>query len=273
VVVRITNKFQNSDFVRDVIVHADMPRVDVNMKVNWHEQHILLKVGFPVNAQATKATFEIPYGTIERPTTRNTPAEQAQFEVPAQRWGDISDASLGFSLLNASKYGYDAKGNVVRLSLLRSPNMPAPDGRFADQGYHEFTYALYPHSGDWKSGGTMRQGYELNYPLIPVEVQPHAGSWTQKRSFAAVEPDNVIVTALKKAEDSDDLIFRFYEFEGKATDVKLHLPEAAASATETSLMEKQEKPLTPVQSGRELNIPTGPYEIKTVAVSFPSAQN
>jgi alpha-mannosidase len=78
---------------------------------------------------------------------------------------------------------------------------------------------------------------------------------------------------LKKAEDSDDLIFRFYEFEGKPTDVKLRLPEVASSATETSLMEKQEKPLTPAQSGRELTIPTGPYEIKTVAVSFPSSQN
>jgi len=273
VVLRIKNKFQNSDFVQDVIVHAGVPRIDVNMKVNWHEQHILLKVGFPVNVQATKATFEIPYGTIERPTTRNTPAERAQFEVPAQRWGDISDASRGFSLLNASKYGYDAKGNVIRLSLLRSPNMPAPDGRFADQGYHEFSYALYPHSGDWKAGGTMRQGYELNYPLLPIEVQPHAGSWSQERSFAAVEPANVIVTALKKAEDSDDLIFRFYEFEGKATDVKLHLPEAAANAFETNLMEKNEKPLALPQNPRELSIPTGPYEIKTVSVSFPSSPN
>ena len=273
VVLRIKNKFQNSDFVRDIIVHADVPRIDVNMKVNWHEQHILLKVGFPVNADATKATFEIPYGTIERPTTRNTPAEQAQFEVPAQRWGDISDASRGFSLLNASKYGYDAKGNVIRLSLLRSPNMPAPDGRVADQGYHEFTYAMYPHSGDWKTGGTMRQGYELNYPLLPIEVQPHAGSWPRKRSFATVEPNNVIVTALKRAEDSDDLIFRFYEFEGKPADVRLHLPEAAASAAETNLMEKHERPLTLPESGRELRIPTGPNEIKTVAVSFPSSRN
>jgi alpha-mannosidase len=273
VVVRITNKFQNSDFVRDVVVYADEPRIDVNMKVNWHEQHILLKVGLPVNAEATKATFEIPYGTIERPTTRNTPAEQAQFEVPAQRWGDISDPRSGFSLLNASKYGYDAKGNTIRLSLLRSPNMPAPDGRFADQGYHEFTYALYPHSGDWKAGGTMRQGYELNYPLMPVEVQPHAGSWPQKRSFAAVEPNNVIVTALKKAEDSNDLIFRFYEFEGKPAEVKLRLPEAAASASETNLMEENKKPLTLPQGGNELSISTGPYEIKTVSVSFATPQN
>jgi alpha-mannosidase len=273
VVVRITNKFQSSDFVRDIVVHPDVPRIDVHMKVNWRESHILLKVGFPVNVHATKATFEIPYGTIERATTRDTPAERAQFEVPAERWGDISDASQGFTLLNASKYGYDAKGNVIRLSLLRSPTMPPPDGRIADQGFHEFTYALYPHSGDWKTGGAMRQGYELNYPLLPIEVQPHTGSWPEKRSFAAIEPANVIVTALKKAEDSDDLIFRFYEFEGKPSQVKLHLPAAAASAAETNLVEKQPSPIAPQQQGHELIIPAGPYEIKTVAVSFPSARN
>jgi alpha-mannosidase len=272
-VVRITNKFQSSDFVRDLVVQPGVPRIDVQTKVNWHESHILLKVGFPVNVQATKATFEIPYGTIERPTTRNTPAEKAQFEVPAERWGDISDANQGFSLLNASKYGYDAVGNVIRVSLLRSPTMPAPDGRIADQGYHEFTYALYPHSGDWKAGGAMRQGWELNYPLSGVEVQTHPGSWSQKRSFVAVEPANVIVTALKKAEDSDDLIFRFYEFEGKSADVKLHLPEAAASAAETDMMEKHQTPITLGQQGREVALPAGPYEIKTVAVSFPSAKN
>ena len=271
VVIRIRNKFQNSDFVRDLVVHPNVPRIDVHTQVNWHESHILLKVGFPVNVQATKATFEIPFGTIERPTTRNTPAEMAQFEVPAQRWGDISDASQGFSLLNASKYGYDAEDNRIRLSLLRSPSMPAPDGRIADQGFHEFTYALYPHAGDWKGAGTMRQGYELNYPLIPVEVQPHPGAWPTTRSFASVEQENVIVTALKKAEDSDELVFRFYEFEGKSTAVKMSLPEAASSAMEADLMEKQERPIA--LEGHELTVPTGPYEIKTVAVSFPSTKN
>lgn len=271
-VVRIKNKFQNSDFVRDIVVYPDVPRIDVHTRVNWHESHILLKVGFPVNVQATKATFEIPYGTIERPTTRNTPAERAQFEVPAQRWGDISDATLGVSLLNASKYGYDAKDNVIRLSLLRSPAMPAPDGRIADQGVHEFTYSFYPHRGNWQDGGTMRQGYELNYPLIPVEVTPHAGSWQARRSFLSVEPRNVIVTALKKAEDSNDLVFRFYEFEGKHTNVLVHLPESADSAAETNLMEKQEHSIE-LNDKQEITIPTGPYEIKTVAVSFPSAKN
>ena len=267
-VIEIRNRFQNSEFVRDMIVQPHVPRIDVQTKVNWHEEHVLLKVGFPVNVRATKATFEIPYGTIERPTTRNTPAERAQFEVPAQRWGDISDESEGLSLLNASKYGYDAKDNVLRLSLLRSPNMPAPDGRFADQGYHEFTYALYPHAGNWQAGGTMRQGYELNYPLIPVQVEHHAGAWPADHSFVAVSPSNVVITAIKKAEDSNGLIFRFYEFEGKSTDVRLELPGGATSAMETNLMEKHIHPLSLLRNGHAVDVPTAPYAIETVEAIF-----
>ncbi len=164
-VIRVKHHFQKSTFVQDITMYPGVPRVDVHMQVDWHEQHILLKVAFPVRAESDKATFEIPYGSVERPTTRNTPAEQAQFEVPALRWADISDAIHGFSLLNDSKYGYDAKDNVLRLSLLRSPTWPDPE---TDQGQHEFTYSLYPHGGTWREAMTVHQGYELNYPLMAV---------------------------------------------------------------------------------------------------------
>ncbi len=267
-VIEIRNHFQNSDFIRDLVFQPHVPRIDVRTRVNWHEQHILLKVGFPVNVHVTKATFEIPFGTIERPTTRITPAEKAMFEVPAERWGDISDSAEGVSLLNDSKYGYDALNNVIRLSLLRSPTMPAPDGRFADQGYHEFTYSLYPHAGNWQQGGTMRQGYDLNYPLIPVEAEPHAGTWPTNHSFVSVEPANAIITAIKKAEDSDALIVRFYEFDGKSTNVRLQLPQAASSAAETNLMEKTLHSLALQEGGREVEIPVSPYSITTVEASF-----
>src|SRR5580700_5015907 len=82
-VVRVKKHFQNSTFVQDIAMYAGEPRVDVKMQADWHEKHILLKVTFPLSAHSDKATFEIPYGSIERPTTRNTPAEQAKFEVPA----------------------------------------------------------------------------------------------------------------------------------------------------------------------------------------------
>ena len=275
-VIRIQHKFRaptrqdgpDSTIQQDLRVYAGVPRIDVNTKVDWHEQHVLLKAAFPVNVQSDKATFEIPYGSIERPTTRNTPEEQGMFEVPALRWGDLSNATQGFSLLNASKYGYDAKDNVIRLSLLRSPQMPAPDNHIADQGLHEFTYSLYAHAGGWKAGNTMRQGYELNYPLIPVVSQAHAGPWAAKQNFGGIDAGNVILTVLKKAEDDDGLIFRFYEFEGKPTRVRLQLPRQAATAVETDLMEKRGQAVAIAASGRELTIPTGPYEIKTVEVTF-----
>jgi alpha-mannosidase len=222
-----------------------------------------LKVAFPLSAHNDKATFEIPFGSIQRPTTRNTPAEQAQFEVPAERWADISDGKHGFSLLNDCKYGYDAKGNVLRLSLLRSPEWPDPH---ADEGQHEFTYSLYPHGGSWQDAQTIHRGYELNYKLVPFVAQPHQGSLPPEHAFLQVQPDNVIVTAVKKAEDDDSLIVRFYEWAGKATDVKLQLPPGAQQASDDDLMEKSTGGVA-LENGIA-TVHTGPFEIKTVRVRF-----
>jgi alpha-mannosidase len=262
-VIRVKNHFQNSTFVRDITLYAGVPRVDVKMQAEWHEKHILLKVAFPVSAHSDHATYEIPYGSVERPTTRNTPAEQAQFEVPAQRWADISDAKHGLSLLNDSKYGYDAKGNVLRLSLLRSPVYPDPH---ADEGHHEFTYSVYPHGGGWKEALTIRQGYELNYKLISFATENHAGSLPAQHSFVESKNENVIVSALKKAEDDGSLILRFYEWAGTTGDVSVRLPSAIASAAETDLMER---PIDSLKvNGDEVQVPTKPYEIQTVKVQF-----
>ena len=262
-VIRVTNHFQNSTFVRDITMYAGVPRVDVKMQADWHEKHILLKVAFPLSAHNEKAAYEIPFGSIERPTTRNTPAEQAQFEVPAQRWADISDSKHGFSLLNDCKYGYDAKGNVLRLSLLRSPEWPDPH---ADEGHHEFTYALYPHGGSWRDGFTVRRGYELNYKLVSMPTGRHQGRLPAEHSFVEVQPEDLVLTAMKGAEDGSGLVFRFYEWAGKEVDAKFVLPGGAESASETDLMERSTGPL-PVKNGA-VTVHTKPYEIKTIKIQF-----
>ncbi len=262
-VIRVKKHFQNSTFTQDITMYAGAPRVDVKMHVSWHEKHILLKVAFPLSAHNSRATYEIPYGSVERPTTRDTPAEQAQFEVPALRWADISDSQHGFSLLNDSKYGYDAKGNVLRLSLLRSPEWPDPH---ADEGEHDFTYSMYPHAGTWREAETVRRGLELNYRLLPMPVEKHEGALPAAFSFVQLEPNDVVLTALKRAEDDDALIFRFYEWAGKEGDVTLQVPTGARSAVETDLMEKVLNDL-PLKDGK-VSVHSKPYEIKTVKVSF-----
>jgi len=266
-ILQVKKHFQNSTFVQDIIVTAGSARVDIRMNADWHEKHILLKAAFPVKAHSDKATFEIPYGSIERPTTRNTPAEKAQFEVPALQWADLSDAQHGLSLLNDCKYGYDAKGNVLRLSLLRSPEWPDPH---ADEGQHEFTYAIYPHAGSWRDAQTVRRGYELNYPLLSRQMEKHQGHLKDEFSFLSVGADNVVVTAVKKAEDDSALIIRFYEWAGKTGDVQVRLPSGATAAAETDLMERPTVNLA--LQGGTIAVPTKPYEIMTVRVQFASAR-
>ena len=262
-IIQVKQHFENSSFIRNITLTAGSPRVDVRMIADWHEKHILLKVAFPLSAHNEKAAFEIPYGSIERPTTRNTPAEQGKFEVPALQWADLSDAKHGFSLLNDSKYGYDAKGNVLRLSLLRSPEWPDPH---ADEGLHEFTYSMYAHPGTWREAETVRRGYELNYDLLAVGTAKHPGAMKEEHSFFEVQADNVVMTAIKKAEDDGSLILRFYEWAGKELDVKIVLPVGAQSASETDLMERPVGDLG--VPGGVVTVHTKPYEIKTIRVRF-----
>jgi alpha-mannosidase len=260
--VRVTRTWQSSKFVQTISLDGD--QVDIDNDFDWHESHVLLKAAFPLAATSDFATYEIPYGEIERPTTRNNSWEKAQFEVPAMRWADLGDGKHGLSILNKDKYGYDAAGNTLRLTLLRSPKWPDPD---ADMGRHHFQYALYPHAGTWKDALTVRHGWEYDYPLQAVVTTAHAGSLPAEHSFASVTPDNVVLTAVKKAEDANGLIFRVYEWAGKSGTVEFHVPPGATGATVTNLMETPEG--SPLEvAGDVVKAPIHPYEILTVRVNY-----
>ncbi len=141
--------------------------------------------------------------------------------------------------------------------------------KIADRGRQQFRYALYPHAGTWKQALTVRRGYELNDPLKAEQVFPHTGTLPAEHSWASVDNPNVTLTAIKKAEDSDALIFRMYEWAGTPTEVKLHIPPGATSATETNLMEKPEGAALNV-SGDTITVPIKPYEILTLEATYPN---
>ena len=265
--IRVSRTWQNSKFVQDISLYAGMDRVDVTNDIDWHESHILLKTAFPLAVSSSEATFEIPYGTISRPTTRNNSWESAKFEVPALRWADLGDGKQGFSLINESKYGYDAKGNVLRLSLLRSPKSPDPE---ADQGHHHFSYSLYAHSGDWKKALTVERGYEFNYKLKAFQVQPHTGTMPPEHSYLSVDAPNLVLTAMKKTEDGDGLLLRFYEWAGSAGDAHIAVPEGAKNARLANLMEEASDQLT--LNGGRVRVPYHPFEIVSIRLDYPHSQ-
>ncbi len=236
----------------------------VRFDIDWHETHILLKAAFPLSATSPNATYEIPFGTIERPTTRHNSWEKARFEVPAMRWADLGDPRHGFSLINNSKYGYDSVGNLLRLTLLRSPTSPDPD---ADRGDQHVTYELYPHAGTWQQAATMQHGYNDNYTLKAMQVEAHEGDMPAEHSFLSLDSDHVIVTAIKKAEESNALIIRFFEWAGKGGNVLLTLPLGATGATLTNLMEAPEGGPLPL-SENHVTVPVKPYQIQTVKANY-----
>jgi len=182
--IEITRRAGQSTIRQRIRLWRGSRRVDFATEVDWQERQMLLRALFPLNVNAARATCEIQFGAVERPTHRNTSWDLARFEVCAQRWVDISESGYGVALLNDSKYGHSLHGSTLGLSLLKGAIFPDPN---ADRGHHRFTYALLPHAGDWREGQVVRRAYELNAPLFattdhrpPTTAKP--GTWRAGRA-------------------------------------------------------------------------------------------
>ncbi len=207
VAVEIVKRFGKST-IRQRISLGPTPGIRFDTEIDWHEEDKMLKVAFPVNINAARATYEIQFGNVERPTHSNTSWDMAKFEVCAQKWVDLSEGDLGVALLNDGKYGHDIQGSVVRMSLLRSPKAPDP---LCDMGVHRFSYVLLPHFGQYQYGQVVQTAYALNAAPRAVELEPSRGENGVLPAFLTCEDRNIVIEAVKKAEDSNDLIVRLYE--------------------------------------------------------------
>lgn len=266
-IIRIERKFLNSTITQDIIMYNDIPRIDFKTVADWKEKDIIVKAAFPVDLNANQATYEIQFGNIVRNTHWNTSWDMAKFEVCGHKWADLSEEGYGISLLNDCKYGYDIKDGNMRITLLRSGTIPNPD---ADKEIHEFTYSLYPHQGNWREAQTLVQAYDLNCPLIGKVINNQKGSLPQNLSMMNVDKENVIVEAVKKAEDSDDTIIRVYEAYNKRTNATIKLPKTIKQVIGCNLMEnelKQENDEVRCKDD-EFTFTIKPFEIKTFKIRW-----
>lgn len=234
--IRITRRFRDSTITQSVRLWANSARLEFKTDIDWHERRILLKARFPLAIRSDHATFECAHGVIRRPTHRNTSWDQARFEVAAHRFADLSEYGYGAALLNDGKYGHHAMGNELGLSLLRSPVFPDP---LADEGHQSFTYALFPHSGDWLSGGVLAEAEDLNRPLLCLPVQA-----ASEATWSAAKLDGMALglSVFKPAEEGDRLILRIYEPAGARGGVNVSLPEGWRLGEEVDLLEERTGP-------------------------------
>jgi alpha-mannosidase len=252
-------RYGKSMLSQDISITDGSRRIDFVTKVDWRESRRMLRTSFPLDIMATEAVCDIQFGTIRRPTHTNTSWDFAKYEVCAHKWVDISQRDYGVALLNDCKYGYKVHGNVLDLNLLRSSWHPDP---VADRASHEFTYSLYPHSGDHVAGGVMQAGYELNVPIRAIAARPHRGRAAANWTLAGTDAPGVIIDGVKKAEDDGSIILRAFEHTGGAALANIRLGFDIKSAQLVDLMEEHPRPLK--LSGRTIQIPFKPFEIQSI---------
>jgi alpha-mannosidase len=226
--LQVRRRIGKSIFTQVYLLGTESRRLDIETTVDWQEEHVLVKAYFPLVCNAETVTCEVPCGVIvrkafpseNRPTVPTTPAEKAKWEIPAYRWVDLTDQDLnyGVSLLNDCKHGYSYTANSLSLSLLRASTWPDP---VADRQIHKFTYAVYPHPGNWQKAQTVHQGCELNSPVQSVEVDRSVtGTLASSQSFVSLGSNSLVLMALYPAETDDRLVLRCYESSGRMADVQ-----------------------------------------------------
>jgi alpha-mannosidase len=258
--IRIRRSFGSSSVVQEVRLAAGSRLIEFVNEVDWQETNRFLKVAFPVAVRSHRATYEIQFGHVERPTHANTSWDVARFEVCAQRWADLSEPGYGVALLNDSKYGYDIRGSVMRLSLLRAPTWPDP---VADRGRHRFAYALLPHPGDLRDAGVIDAAYDFNVPVHAVAAGSSPGPLPPAGSLLSVEAPNLVVEAVKRADDAQgSLVVRLYEAWGRRGAASLRAPWRVGRASLVDLLEREVSGLEVWQGSVRLAF--RPFEILTV---------
>ncbi len=264
--LRVVRQIGKSEFCQDYIVEIGSPLLKIKTVADWQEKHVLVKAAFGLNVEADFATCEIPGGAIDRTTKPQTPAEKAKWEVPILRWTDISNDGVGVSLLNDCKYGCDLQPNQIRLTLLRGSTWPDEQ---ADVGVSEFTCAVYPHSGNWQDAGTVRQGYELNLPLL-VKVLPKLEENGHKTlpavgKFLDLSAENLVLMAFKQSEDDSNVwILRCYECHGEEAKLELKSDLGLAISHPVDLLEQPINLPHKSDDGRSFRI--SPWKIASLAV-------
>ena len=254
--VQFTRNFGSSKLQQRMLLDAGSRVLRFETEVDWQEEHKFLKVAFPVAVRSSRATYEIQFGHVERSTHANTSWDQARFEVCAHRWADLGEPGYGVALLNDCKYGYDIQGSVMRLSLLRAPTHPDPA---ADRGKHRFTYALMPHPGDFREAGVIAAAEDLNNPLRVVRGGLSAG---ERRSLIEVDTPQVVVEAIKRAEDSDAVIIRLYEAWGGRCRARVRTSLPGSRAFLCDLLERDRDEIE-VRDG-QLELDLTPFKILTL---------
>lgn len=241
--------------------------VEVYSEIEWQNLCTMAKHRFSFTCSNKQATFDLGLGAIKRGNM-----SEKLFEVPAQKWADITDESgeYGVSVISECKYGWDKfSDNTLRLTVLHTPRKNYRIDSMQsmmDIGLNRYSFAIFSHAGEDLSA-TQLEARKFVQPLTAYACAKHAGALGSAYSFGSVSSNQVILRAVKKAEDSEEIVVRLNEGAGSALDkFTLSLGEGIESARE---IYASEEPLgnAVVEDGKLVASFT-PYQIRSFALTL-----
>lgn len=262
--LRIRKRYHRSLIDQTIYLYHHIPRIDFVTDIDWQEDSSVLKAEFPVDVNTDFATFEIQYGSVRRPTHSNTSWDTAKYEVCAHTWADISEGGYGVSLLNDCKYGYSVRDGRIAITLLKAGMAPEPT---LDRGKHTFTYALYAHSGPVPDGGTVMQAHSMNLPLPAKETGSQKGSLPAEASFFTCDHPSVLIDCVKKADEEDAIILRFYETGNCLCNARFTSMFPLRAVWDCTLMEEKLTEL-PLSDANSFEYMAKPFSVNTCKLYF-----
>ncbi|MHB1458609.1 MAG: alpha-mannosidase [Armatimonadota bacterium] len=268
--MRFGRKLKDSTIWTEIGLDAGSKMVDFRVYVEWREigSHTkgvpMLRIAFPTNVTDATGTYEIPFGSIKRPANGQ--------EVPALKWADISGKQIGakgvcgLTVVNSHKYGHNAEGDTLRVSLIRSSYDP---DTLPEIGKHDIKLAIMPHMGECDVTAAQKAGDAFNLAMNVVSTDIHEGPLASTKGFAESLTPNVMLASIKKAEDCDCLIVRVYETEGKAVTAKVQLDglvKSGCGAIEVDIVEQPLAKSSAKMTGTTLSVKLPAHSVVTVKV-------
>ena len=257
----VKRDYLDSKISQTIQLYNQSRRIDFKTEIDWKQDHQILKIAFPLDVHTNKATYDIQFGNIERPTHFNTSWDAAKFEVCAHKWVDVSENGYGVALLNNCKYGFNTVGSTVSLTVLKCGTNP---NVFADRCHHEFTYSLLPHSGDFREGLVQKEAYCLNNPMVSKTIDNADGALADNYSAISCDCPNVTIDTLKKAYDGSGYVARLFDSFDCRKVVKLKVGFEFTSAYLCDMLENEIKELE--VRGDEIILPLKNFEIATIKI-------
>ncbi|MBO5937448.1 MAG: alpha-mannosidase [Clostridia bacterium] len=230
--IRIERKAGKSTFTQIISLDSESDYVSVENEIDWREEASMLKAEFRLKAENENADYDIGFGYTQRKT--NT---ERLFEVPAQKWAGITDGKNGngTAIFSDSRTGWDKPdSSTLRLTCIHTPLNNYRwecSQHLLDLGINRFGFAVYPHSGNTER--IIAKADEFCQKMHTFVTDKHSGELSDMYSAVKINTDKVRVSAVKKAQESDDIIVRVCEYTGECCEnTVLEFPFEIAEAYE-----------------------------------------